>query len=123
MRAGDWITATHNSYGDDPTKYNGPEPDNCKLCDMEPKAHDTDLCDGCIDEMEEGTEYSACCSDKLETDRGLCYGCKDHASSQTEESLEGTDICIPHFLHDCKKCEKNNIDLQMYIEDAENLIE
>jgi len=89
----DYITATHNSYGDDPTKYNGHEPDNCKLCDMEPKAHDTDLCDGCIDEMEEGKRY------------------------------EGTDICLTHYKNNCKICEKNNIDLQMYIEDAENLTE
>ena len=23
-----WIDATHKSYGDDPTEYNGPEPDS-----------------------------------------------------------------------------------------------
>lgn len=121
MNERDWIKATHSSYGDNPSEYNGPDLDNCKICDMEPKAHDTDLCDGCIDNMDEGKEISNCCSDTLQTDMGLCYGCKDHASSATEEALEDTDICIPHYRHDCKICEANNIELQKHIEDAENL--
>ena len=120
MNEYDWIKATHNSYGDDPTDWYGPEPDNCRLCDMEPKSNDTDLCDGCIDEMEEGIEYSICCTDTLQTN-GSCDGCKNHALSATEDMLKDTDICMSHYIYDCKICEKNNIDLQMYIEDAENL--
>ena len=98
MNERDWINATHNSYGDNPTERDGPEQDNCRLCDMEPKYEDMDVCEGCYDDLEEGREYSYCCTAIL-TEGGICISCLDHASSATEEALEGTDICIKDYRY------------------------
>ena len=108
-----WIEATHKSYGDDPTEYNGPDPDNCEFCDMEPKYDDLAVCEGCYDYLVEGEEYSYCCT-AIITNEGLCISCLEHAESCTEEELEGTNIDINTYkLYTNKTTQKPIEDMSM----------
>ena len=50
----DWLKSTRQSY-QDPTMWDG-EVDWCKRCDSEPKYEDTDVCNSCIEELEEMRE-------------------------------------------------------------------
>jgi predicted nuclease of predicted toxin-antitoxin system len=40
----------------------------CRMCDMNRKYDDTDVCEECIDELDEMSNYSYCCSASIDSD-------------------------------------------------------
>ena len=69
----------------DPTEYTGPETDWCKRCQSNEKYDDTDVCESCIDELEEMSEYSVCCTSRLHTDTNRCTECLEWSESEFDD--------------------------------------
>ena len=83
----DYIKATHNSYGDDPTEWNGRNP-SCKLCDKDIEMNDEycedhQRCYYCGEREEcDCDERSDCCGAKFHNmDVLICSDCKEHSSN------------------------------------------
>lgn len=92
----DYIKATHASYGDDPTEWNGTNP-KCEISDCENEIEPMDeyccdhqRCDFCGEregcDCEEITKQtSSCCGAKMDEDTQMCYHCKDHTTSEWDD--------------------------------------
>ena len=86
MQFDDWLKSTRQSY-QDPTMWDG-EVDWCKRCDSEPKYEDTDVCNSCIEELEEMRNNSLCCGDLLCVDKNRCTSCYEWSESEFENFCE-----------------------------------
>ena len=79
-----WVKATHASYGDDPTDFDGKNPPCCiDGCEKDIE-HDDDYCE------DQWSQDSACCEARM-SESGLCYSCKEHCCSSWEAAVEEAD--------------------------------
>tara|TARA_R110000851_G_scaffold215339_1_gene368124 strand:- start:868 stop:1161 length:294 start_codon:yes stop_codon:yes gene_type:complete len=74
----------------------------CRMCDMNRKYEDTDVCEECIDELDEMSKYSYCCSASIDSDILICTDCKDHSETALDSYCEDAD-----FNRDTYKYNKN----------------